>query len=76
MTHKLGDNGKIDCANGVTFRWMIGGGEEHPEVAGWFEYADGRIMSGSYGWWRTTDPEKARIAAEGVFAEQIAAAEA
>lgn len=35
------------------------------EVYGWFEKADGTLIKGSGGWWRTDDPQKAAASAHG-----------
>ena len=34
------------------------------EVYGWFETANGAVIKGSGGWWRTSDPNEATRIAE------------
>lgn len=49
--------GKVTLADGRTFVWMAGFADG--EIWGGVGDPDGRPVSGTSGWWRTTDPEKA-----------------
>ena len=51
-------SGRIKLDNGGEFTWTISG-DTHPEIHGALWHKDGRIVKGSSGWYRTTDPEAA-----------------
>lgn len=62
-------SGREKLSNGRVFCWMMSG-THIKEVYGSVEETDGRIISGSSGWWRTPDPEKATAAAEALYGQE------
>lgn len=57
FTAPSGKAGHIPMADGNVFCWMMTG-TSIPEVCGWVE-KDWVIVKGTYGYWRTPDPEEA-----------------
>lgn len=49
--------GEIPMSGDNVFRWMMTG-TTTPEVCGWIE-KNHTILKGSYGFWRTDDPQEA-----------------
>lgn len=59
----------VTMSDGSVFR-MIMTGTTTPEIYGWLE-KDHCLISGSAGWWRTTDPQEAAKRAAANFGLEI-----
>lgn len=63
-----GNIGKIELGTGYSFIWAK---MNDGEVCGHIERPDMTVLKGSYGFWRTVDPEKAAYYAVQVFHNDI-----
>lgn len=68
-----GTIGKIELGNGFSFIWAK---MKDGEVCGHIEKPDMTVLKGSYGFWRTTDPEAAAYFAVQVFKNALPIPEA
>lgn len=69
----LTSSGDIGLGNGLSFRWMLQGGSK-PEIYAWLE-RDHSIVTGTGGFWRTTDPDEALDRCKAAFPAELEAAQ-
>lgn len=51
-------SGYFPLKDGAQFAWMLEG-DLKPEILGWVERSDRMMVKGTYGYWRTDDPQTA-----------------